>query len=290
MVVILICGSVTILIVILKLLLDRKSEITHDKKHGTKLQNPINTQVINYNEYNFSKIERLKIISISCALLFLTAYLFFRNIYFCLFLCTFSALAPRFVKRNLIEKRRQKLCVQFKDALYAVSSSLSAGKSAEGAFRDAVNDLRILYPDENCYIIKELELINRKIGMNEPISAVLGEFAARTDIEDIRNFSDVFAICKNTGGNLSEVVKSTYNVINQKLEVKSEIKVIISEQKLSQKVLNIVPFGLLLLLSSSSPDYVEPLYSPKGHLIMLIVLIFLVVAYLIGSKITDIEV
>jgi tight adherence protein B len=126
--------------------------------------------------------------------------------------------------------------------------------------------------------------------MNEPLILALMDFAKRSGIEDIKNFADVFSICKSTGGNLADVVRNTYTIINQKIDIKNEIQVIISEQKLSQKILNFVPFGLLILLSSSSPDYIQPLYSAKGNLVMFAVLLLLGVSNLVSSKITNIEV
>ncbi len=243
-----------------------------------------------YSRYSYSIPERIRYILTASAILFAIGYIFFRSIVLCCILTAFSPIYLKFKRRSLIKKRLQKLTVQFKDALYSVSSSIQAGKSPEWAFKDCVRDLRILYPGQDMDIILELELISRKLDLNETLISALNDFAVRSGIEDIKNFADVFAICKNTGGNLSDVIKNSYSIINQKIDIKNEIQVIISEQKLSQKILNFVPFGLLILLSSSSPDYIEPLYSPTGKFVMVIVLFLLCVSNLVSTKITNIEV
>lgn len=197
---------------------------------------------IYYNQYNLSAIERIKYISIASVVLLAIGYLFFQNIIISILLCGFSLFYPGMKRKSLIKKRKHILNMQFKDALYSLSSSLSAGRAVEGAFKAILGDMKILYPDENTFITNEFELINRKVENNDTIESALQEFAARADIDDITNFVDVFVICKNTGGNLIEVIKNTSNIINQKIEIRNEIDLMIAEQKYSQKILSIMPF------------------------------------------------
>ena len=126
--------------------------------------------------------------------------------------------------------------------------------------------------------------------MNETLASALEDFAMRADIDDIKNFVDVFAICKNTGGNLVEVMKNTAAIISQKIDIRNEINIIVAEQHLNQRILSIMPFALMTIIILSSPDYVEPLYTPVGNIIMFIVLSLIIGAYFIGKKIMDIKV
>mgnify|MGYP001046028425 CR=1 FL=1 len=243
-----------------------------------------------YDSYDMTLSERIKYFALAAVFLTAIGYIFFKNGYICIVLASLSVFYPRVKKRDLVNKQKCRLNSQFNDALYSLSSSLCAGKSPESAFKAALADLGIIYPEGNAHIIAELELINRKIEMNETMESALADFAARAKIEDITNFVDVFSICKNTGGNLVEVIKNTSSVISQKIEIKNEIEVLVAEQKFSQKVLNIMPFALIVLISASSPDYIQPLYEAKGRIAMLIVLLLLALSYHIGSKISDIKV
>jgi tight adherence protein B len=249
--------------------------------------------VIHYDTYTLTLVERYKYAAAAAVVLFVTGYLFFHNMYLSLLVCSFSLLYPRYRRKTLIARRKNLLNQQFKEALYALSASLSAGKSVEKAFKACQEDLRILYADgvgDNQLILRELELINRRIEMNDTVENALADLAQRAHSEDISSFVDVFGICRGTGGNLVEVIRNSTGIIAQKLEVKSEIEILMAEQKLSQKILGIMPFVLLLLITTSSPDYIEPLYSPGGNLIMLIVLLLLVLSLYISHKIMDIKV
>lgn len=286
MAVIFICiGVTTVLICIIVLHETRWSKAKKEIKSSINKSN-----LIDYNNYIMTRTEKVKYTAFAALLLFAAGYVFFRNIYLCIALSTVSFIFPVMARKHLIKKRKNNLNMQFKDALNSVSSSLAAGRSVEESFKASLGDLKVLYLDEDTFIIKELELINRKIDMNETIEEALEEFAKRTGLDDITNFTDVFRICKSTGGNLVEVIKNTSNIINQKIEIKNEIDVQIAEQKLSQKVLNIMPFGLLILITLSSPDYVQPLYSASGNVVMMVVLLLLVLSYFIGAKIMDIKV
>lgn len=187
--------------------------------------------------------------------------------------------------------RKNELNIQFKDMLYSLSSSLSAGKSIELAFKDVLKDLSIMYPDPDASIIKEAGYIARKIDMNETVESALCDFARRAHSEDIDSFVDVFRTCKRMGGNMVEIIRNTSNIINDKIEIKQEINTILAERRFEQKVLNVLPILLILLLSLSAGDYMYPVFNTgTGRAVMSVAIILLIGAYFISKKITDIDV
>lgn len=246
--------------------------------------------VNDYRTYSMSRLELFKCYVTANCVLVAAGWVFFRDTYICVALCSLSFIYPVLKKKDIIKKRKENMCQQFREALQSVAASLSAGRSIEIAFKMAVEDLKIIYPSGNADIIKEFELINRKVEMNESLKSALMDFAERSDIEDIRNFVDVFIVCKDAGGNLVEVIRNTCSVINQKIDIMKEIDVIVAEQKLSQRILGIMPFILLVLIIISSPDYVRPLYTPQGHIVMLVVLALLMLSYFISDRIMNIKV
>lgn len=255
------------------------SDVDISKKH-----------IHSYNRYTMGRGEYIRYMLMAAVCLLCIGYIFFRSVPLCVFLSLLSLLYPRIKKRKLIQARKQALHLQFRDAIQAVSSSLTAGKSAESAFKSALTDLEMLYPEGDAYIIREFEYIQRGLEMNERLETLLGDLAERADIEDIRSFVEVFSLCRSTGGNLVEVIRNTTHIIHQKIEVKNDIDVIVAQQRLSQKILNFMPFGLTILISFTSPDYIRPLYTPVGHMIMFIVLAILILSFYIGTRIMDIEV
>jgi len=244
-----------------------------------------------YDVYIMRPGEKAVDIVLADMVLFAAGFVFYRNAIFSLLLCPLAFLYPRLKTREIIKKRKRELNIQFRDMLYALSTSLSAGKSVETAFRDVQRDLSVLYPDPETDIIWETEHIVRRLELNENIEDILADFARRSHIEDIENFADVFQTCKRTGGNIVEVIRNTSNVISDKIEIMQEIDTMLAERKLEQKVLTVLPVLIILLLQTASWDYIQPVYTTgAGRVVMSLSLLLLGLSYIISRRITDISV
>ncbi|MGG1550696.1 type II secretion system F family protein [Paenibacillus ferrarius] len=244
----------------------------------------------NYNEYDLSRQEKLTAVLMLAVPAFAVGYVFYKSVLLAAVLSLSGLLFPRYRRKQLIARQQQKLYVQFKQALSCLSSSLTVGKSVESAFRDAWEDLKLLYPDHGCFIVQEFGLICRKVEMGEPIEQALLHFAQRSYVDDIRNFTDVFLTCKRTGGNLIEVMKRTATIIGEKLEIQQEIAVMVAQKKFEARVLLFAPIVIVAVLAFSSPDYMVPLYRGGGLLIMTGALGILGLCYAATQKIMNIQV
>jgi tight adherence protein B len=244
-----------------------------------------------YNIYCMPVNERIISVLAAGAVIFTAGYIFYRSIVLSLLLIPLALIYPRFRTKDIIKKRKNELNLQFREALYSIASSLSAGKSIESAFKDAQKELSIQYPDAGTYIIMELEQINKRLEMNETIEEALADFATRSHLEDILNFADVFTICKRTGGNLVQVVRNTAEIISEKIEVRQEINVLLTEKRLEHKILNLMPLFIVLMLSTSAEEFMAPVFNePIGRAAMTFSLMLFTAAYFISRKIMDIEV
>lgn len=248
-------------------------------------------ELINYDEYKLSIKERIFFIIFAAIVIYVIGFIFYRSHILSSVLTSLALLYPRMRAKELMKKRKNEFNLQFKEGLYALSSSLSAGKSIEIAFQDALKDLAILYPDPNTYIIKEFEYIIRRIDMNETVEQALSDLSRRSHLEDVSSFVDVFITTKRTGGNIVNVIKNTSEVISDKVRIKQEIDTMVSQKKLEQKVLSFIPIFMILFLSWSAPDYMDMVFSTGlGRLLMTITVLILIVSYFISRKIMDIEV
>jgi tight adherence protein B len=268
-----------------------KETVAAAKKKNNKSPSAITGFPFDYNTYRMTAKERLLCILRAAAVIFTAGYIFYRSIALAMILLPLAFLYPRIRTKEIITKRREELNIQFREALYSISSSLSAGKAIETAFRDAQKELFIQYPDTETYILVELGHINKRIGMNETIEEALTDFAARSHLEDIRNFAEVFTICKRAGGNLVQVVKNTAEIISEKIDVKQEINVLLTEKRLEHRILNLMPILIVLMLSTSAEEFMSPVFTEiLGRVAMTFSLMLFAAAYLISSKIMNIEV
>lgn len=249
------------------------------------------TELKDYNEYHMSIKEYLVYTGFALAVLAGLTYIFYRTLWIFILVSSLALLFPRRRKIQLIEKQKHELLLQFKEALYVISASLTAGKSVEMAFRSALSDLRILYIDPDTPIIKELEIMIRKMELNGTIEDALQNFSGRSHLEDIQSFADVFVTCKRRGGNMVEVIKNTSNTVADKIRTREEIETLITEKKFEQKVMNAMPIAMIFILKSSSPEFMEPVYTTAmGQMGMTIAAALFVLAFLASDKIMKIEV
>lgn len=243
-----------------------------------------------YGVYHLSMRQRMSCIILGGFMFFSIGYLFYHNLILSLLLGTAGLTIPKFWRRFMLERRRKTLNLHFKQALYSLSSSLSAGRSVENGFRDAVQDLLLLDPGGQSDLIFELKVIVSRLEYGEPIEVALQDFARRAGMEDIANFADVFSTCKRTGGDLVEVVRRTSSVIGEKLDIQQEISVMIAQKRFESKALLAAPFLLLLFMNLTSPDYIETMYSGPGIMISTFALAALGGCFLWISKMMNIKV
>lgn len=246
--------------------------------------------LIDYDKYEMPMKMKIIYGLLSSAVVFAIAYLFYRSFLLSFIVSPVGTLYIKHKKRNIIVKRRNELNLQFKDLLVSLASSLSAGKALESAFEGALSDLYVLYPSDETYIIKETRIIINKLSLNVTIEEAISDFAKRSKIDNIKNFSDVISISKRTGGNLIEAIKNSSGIISDKIEMKQEIETMLSSRRFEQKILNIIPVGMIFILSITAADYINPVFTTlQGRAAMTICLLLLISALLLSNKIMNIK-
>ena len=193
-------------------------------------------------------------------------------------------------KTKIIVERKEKLTMEFMDMLKNISSNLLAGYSLENSWIEAEKEIALLYGERsNMYL--ELKEMNRQISINQPIEKTLEEFALRTGVDDIQNFSDIFSFAKRSGGKFVEIIENTTYRMWDKFETKREIQVAVSAKKLEQKAMDVIPIFILFYLKLASYDYLSALYGNMfGTVFMSICLAIYAAAVFIAERMLDIKI
>ena len=196
----------------------------------------------------------------------------------------------RYRRKEYGRRRRSELGLQFKDAVSSISANQKAGYSIENAFREAWRDMTLLYGSRGI-IVRELDHIRRGLDNNLVLEQMLLDLGARSGVDDIRQFGEVFAIAKRSGGNLTETIEMTAGMIDQKADVEQEIAVMISSRRMESNVMSLVPFFMILYMDISSAGFFDDLYhNVAGISIMTVCLAIYVSAYLISQRLVDIRI
>lgn len=243
-----------------------------------------------YGVYKFTSGELALHMMFGCVFFWAMGMIFFQNIYLAIASCGLTFFYIKERRAAEVNRVRARLLEQFREAMYVLVSALSAGRSVEQAFIQSYKDL-LLVCNPSDDIALEWALIGQKLGMNIPVETALSDFAKRSGLEDIENFSSIFLLAKRSGGNLVEIVKETSRVINEKIEIKREIEVLIVQKKFEQKILSYIIPGMICFFSIASPEFLEPLYTTlAGRGIMVLALVMYLLSGVIGRRIVDIEV
>ncbi len=245
---------------------------------------------IRYDSYTFSAREFVTCLCTGLGGAALVAYLFYRSLVaFILFLPAVLLYMKR-QKRVLMEKRKGEVALQFREAIMAVSASLGAGYSVENAFIEAGKDLGTLF-GKDAPIVMEFKNLAGRLGANETLEVILEDLAERSGSQDIRDFADVFVTAKRTGGDLVSIIRKSAAHIGDKIEVRRDIETLMSAKKMEQKVMNAIPFFIILYVSINSPGFLDALYhNVIGVAVMTGCLGAYAGALLLADKIVSIEV
>jgi len=238
-----------------------------------------NLKLRDYHKYQWTKEELIIETGKAVVVVGVLAFFFYRSVWAMIPLSMVGYLFFRMEEQKKRERCKEELGTQFKECILSVAASMQAGYAVENAFLESRNDMRLLYGDDSL-IFAELENIRRNLMSNK------ADLAKRSDNEDILQFSQVFAIAKRGGGNLAEIIRSTVDLIGQRIDAKKEIATVLSGRKLEQMIMKCMPFGILLYIGMSYPGYFDDLYhNIQGVGIMTVCMIVYLAAYAMGDRI-----
>lgn len=252
------------------------------------------TGLIDYDVYVMSAQERLLYIVLAAAAIFGVGMIFYHNFILAGVLSLLALRFPKIRTGQIIRKRKRDLTLQFKDLLYALSSSMDAeNASIENAFVSARHNLEVIYPDPNTYILQEVDYILHSRELGAKIEDTLEEFAERAHLEDITNFSDVIRTCRSKGGEMAKVTKSTSQIISDKIETKEEIETLLTGKRYESRIMSAMPIFMVAILSVMSPDYMAPVFDFSrviGPVVMTVAIGIFTLSFFWSERIMDIEV
>lgn len=226
-----------------------------------------------YGTYELNRLERLWAIAIGAAMSGLAVGLMYGTWILAVLAAPLGLLYPKLYARALCERRKNKLRSQFKEALHALSSLLSAGRSLENAFASLEQELALLLGHGKSDLMKELGMIANRLRNGEPLVAPLLDFAKRSTLPEVRNFADVVTIAKKAGGDMVEVVRHTSQFIGEKLDVELEVSVLVAQKRFESRIMMAMPFVFVGMLGFVAGDYMAPLHQ-QGAGWLVITLVF----------------
>ncbi len=224
------------------------------------------------------------------ALCLFFAWFFYRSIFAVPLMIPLGMLFYRSRSADKKTQQARHLRLQFEEMLLSVETNMRAGYSVENAFREARKELSKRYGEREL-ICRRLFSICQGLEHNMSLEFLLTQFGEESGVEEIREFGEVFAAAKRSGGRMSEILISSAQVIAEKINTEEEIQVMLTAKKMEGKIMQVVPFLLVLYLQSSSPGFFDPLYhNIMGYGVMTAMVVLYGTATLWARRIMDIRV
>lgn len=238
-----------------------------------------------YHSYEWRRGERLRTGCLCAGITALLAYFFYRSAWAMIPLSAIGVVSWFRIREDRHRMECRELNTQFAECILAVSTMMKAGYSVENAFLEGEQDMVLLFGADSL-IDRELKLIRRGLSINISLEELLSDLGKRSDCEDISGFAEVFSIAKRSGGNLSEIIRNTAELISRKNETQKEIDVMLGGKKMELGIMEIMPMGILFYLDIVNPGYFDLLYhNLKGVLMMTACLCVYLAAILVGDRI-----
>lgn len=240
-----------------------------------------------YNLYVPSSGEALLVMLFSGTASFGIAMLFYNSWTISIFFLLAAIPGKVIYCRYRAQRRRWQLREQFRDFLYSLSASVSAGHQLESALEEAGENLRLIY-NEKAPIARELKIMILEIRESHiPADRVLKNFGMRSGVEEILQFSRICSLCRRTGGDMNRVIAKTAAMIMESLSIRRERRVLTAQKRLEALLLTLMPLLVLFFLRMTAFDYLSVMYGTDfGRILMSIALGSLIAAGLWSMYLT----
>ena len=170
---------------------------------------------------------------------------------------------PRWVLGFLIKGRTQKFTEAFADAVDIIVRGIKSGLPVHDC-------LKIIGKECPEPLAGEFRTLTENVAMGVPMDAALEKMYERMPTPEVRFFAIVLAIQQKTGGNLAEALGNLSAVLRSRKLMKEKIKALSAEAVASAFIIGLLPPGVVILISVTSPAYMAPMFTdPRGHLMLL---------------------
>src|SRR5436305_616637 len=102
------------------------------------------------------------------------------------------------------------------------------------------------------------ELLGLRLGRD--LESLLWDIGKRMDAPEFRFFIIALSVQRETGGNLAETLSNLSDVLRRRRTMRAKARAMASEARASTMILGSLPFIVTIILMTTSPGYIMPLF------------------------------
>ena len=139
-------------------------------------------------------------------------------------------------------------------------------------------------------ISQEFKKMHLEISYGLSLDVVFERFSKRVESEEVSYITSSLSILNKTGGNIIKVFSSIEKMLFNKRKLKQEMKSLTSSANMISKVLLIMPFVFVAVISLLNPTYFTPLFNTSlGNILLIIIVIIYALYAFIVNKIMKVR-
>jgi tight adherence protein B len=181
------------------------------------------------------------------------------------------------------DRREQAFLAQLPDTLQLLSGSLKAGYSLAQALDTVVRQGQ---PPISAELNRAL--IESRLGV--PTEDALAAIGDRLHSEDFSWVVMAIRIQREVGGNLAELLTTVSDTLRERERLRRQVQVLSAEGRMSGVILGALPLVFTVYLLLARPDYLRPMASPLGVLMVAAAVVLLIVGAIWVAKVIRVEV
>jgi tight adherence protein B len=181
-------------------------------------------------------------------------------------------------------RRLARFETQLPDALDLMLRALRSGHSFASA-------LQMVGQEMADPVAAEFSMVHDEVNFGVAMEQALTNLTERVPLTDLRYFVVAVLIQRESGGNLTEVLGNLSRLIRERLKLRSKVKVMSSDGRLSAWILTLMPFALGALMNAFNPSFMAPLWTdPIGLVMLQYLLTMMLVGVVVMQKIIRIRI
>jgi len=194
---------------------------------------------------------------------------------------------PRFYVKRQQAKRLIRFNEQLADMLNLMVNGLRAGYSTMQAMEAISREMPPPISDEIRRVVQEMQL-----GL--PMEQALDNLLRRIPSDDLDLVVTAMNVQREVGGNLAEILDTISYTIRERVRIKGEIRVLVSQVMYSGRFLAAMPIILMVALYFLNRDYMMEFFNPETRLFGFIALgvagMLILAGYFVMTRLANIEV
>lgn len=241
-----------------------------------------------YHVYHMTKMDKIIGYLIGAIGTGFACYVFFQMPVFSIIVgLVVGIFSINIYRDHCLKKQKRQLLMQFKDMLESINNSYAAGRNTRDAFLSAYDDMKRQH-GSSADIVKEIRIINTGMESGFNVEEMLNDFADRSELDDVRNFADVFEICNRSGGDLKKVVSETYDMIRDKIDIEIDINTTIAGGKTELNIMAALPL-LVVFMTNMTMSSDSGGAGILNFIIKIVALAIIAGSYAMGRKMVKIK-